>query len=460
MRFKNLITVAFHKPYDLSSAANRALERERRIALTSITAILYKIIVSATPLITLKITYNYLGVEVYGLWSAITNFFALFAFSDLGIGNGLQTQLSKASGLEDIPQCRSLLSSTNIMLWGVSTLLFLIFIIAYPVVNWASLMNAHDMETVKLAAPIVFVIVLPKIFSIPVSIINRTQLALQEGYNGNIWGIIGSLASLISIVVCAYNDLGKVFLLCCSSLIPLIVSSLNMIVYYGFQRKDLKLSIQYADWRTAKDLLNLGLYFFLLSILTTIGLCMDTFIVAKTCTLAEAASFSVIYKLALVISSVLTIFCQPLWGANGEAIARGDVSWVKKNTIRMSLTLMTLTSFGSVIFVYYAPVVFKMWLGDGFSYSSSCLIWLCVLQVEQAFISPYFMFLNANGVVKEQLMIFVIFTPVSFVLKYIYALNYGVSVIPFIGSVSYLFIVVIGSYYISNKNLKKLIHNE
>lgn len=460
MGLKDKLTLALHKPYDLSIPTNRALERERRIALTSITAILYKIIVSATPLITLKITYDYLGVEVYGLWSAVTNFFAIFAFSDLGIGNGLQTKLSKASGLDDTVQCRSLVASTHLILWVVSAILFLIFAIAYPIVDWASLMNAIDRETIELAAPIVFVIVLPKIFSIPVAIINRTQLALQEGYNSNIWGIAGAILSLIYIVLCSYLDLGKVFMLCGSSIIPLVVSALNMFVYYGFQRKDLKLSIKYANWKTSKGLMSLGVYFFLLSILTTVGLSMDTFIVAKACTLAEAASFSILYKLALIISSVLTIFCQPLWGANGEAIARGDIEWVKRNTRKVSLALTGVTTICSIIFVFSAPFVFRIWLGENFLYSSSCLIWLCIMQIEQAFISPYFMFLNASGIVKFQLLLFAIFTPVSFILKYFLASTYGIFAVPCVGAVLYMLIILLGSYFISIKKISKLQRND
>src|SRR5690554_5068351 len=95
---KNTLTIAFHKPYDTSSEEGRSLERRRRIALTALTSTTLRVLQMAIPLITLKITFDYLNIEVYGLWSAVTTVFALFAFTDLGLGNGLQTKLSQANG--------------------------------------------------------------------------------------------------------------------------------------------------------------------------------------------------------------------------------------------------------------------------------------------------------------------------------------------------------------------------
>ena len=454
-RYIKMMTVAFHKPYDISIEGNRQLERERRIALTAITSILLKIISTAIPLITLKITYLYLGVEVYGLWSTITNFFALFAFSDLGLGNGLQTKLSYASGKDDTCLARELISSTYLVLWIVAAILLVVFGALYPFIDWASAMNAQDAESIALAAPIVFVIVLPRIFTIPITIISRTQLALQEGYNSNLWSLLGSILSLVYIYLGAHFDIGKIQLLLGSAVIPLTISILNMIVYYGIQRPELRFSLKEATKKTVKELLKIGIAFCLLSILTTVGMSMDTFIVAKTCSLADAGSFSIIYKISIIISAVLGIFAQPLWGANGEAIARGDFEWVKRNTKRMSILMTAITLIGTLLVMCLAKPVFSLWLGPDFEFSMICLLWLCLLQVAQAYISPYFMILNALGMVKPQILMFLIYTPIAFLLKFSLAKFIGVSAIPAVGTLLYIFIVIY-TLYVSHKSLLKI----
>lgn len=451
-----LVTIAFHKPYDTTIESNRSLERERRIALTTIVASIEKVISMAIPLITVRITFNYLGVEIYGLWNAVINFFALFAFSDLGLGNGLQTKLSQAYGKDDMLLCKQLISSTYFILCSVAFLLLVIFLIIYPFVNWGGVMNATNSQAQDLAASIVCVIVIPKILAIPLAIISRTQLALQEGYNYCIWAICGSITSLAYICTVAYLDLGKIILLGGSAIIPLVFSILNMIVYYGWQRIDLRFSLSCVKKVQSCELLNLGLSFCLLSILTNLGFSMDTFIVAKTCALEDAGVFAILSKVMYILSAVLTIFAQPLWGANGEAISRGDFAWVRKNTNKMSLMMTASTICLSLIVVIFSKLIFRLWLGEELNFSIYCLSWMCLFQICTAFISPWFMVLNASGQVKIQILTFSVFTPLCFVLKFILGNIYGVSAIPAVGSILYFLIITLSIYFISNRHLDKL----
>ena len=454
--FCKIISKCFHKPYDLNSERNRILERERRLALTSLSALLLKIISTAIPLVTLKLTYQYLGIEVYGLWNTIVNFFALFAFSDLGLGYGLQTLLSQASGRDDNKLCIKLISTTYVILCTVSSFLFIIFLISYPFVDWAGFINATNLETIQLAGPVFFTIFVPRIVSIPLAIISRTQYALQEGYNSNFWGILGYILSLIFVILAVICDFGKIVLLAGSAIIPVLVSALNMIYYYNYQRTDLKLKFRHFDIGHVRLLLKLGIGFCLLSIFTTLGYSMDTFIVAKTCSLSDAGSYSIIYKVAIMISAVLGVFVQPLWGANGEAIARGDVDWVKSNTIKMSILMTIFTSFISIVIVFSSRFIFDLWLGSEFQFSLSCLIWLSIMQIFQAFISPYFMVLNALGALNKQLILFVVFTTLSLFCKFILVPYYGIASIPFVGAILYLLIIVIPIFFIANKTLLRL----
>lgn len=447
------LKIVFHKPYSTKTAEGRSLERQRRIALTSITALVGKVLNVALPLITIKVTYSYLGVEVYGLWSAVVTFFALFAFSDLGLGNGLQTKLSQASGTDDVNVCRSIISNTYLILWLVSVFLLIVLLSTFKFVDWSKVMNAQSDEAKVLAASVVFIIVLPKILSIPVAIIHRTQYALQEGFRSNTWGIVGSLINVICVVVIAKLNLGKLTLLTVSSFLSLFVSALNMFVYFRFQRPELRFTHRLFDKAVAKELLSIGILFCVLSILTTFGLSMDTFIVARTCSLQDAASYSIVYRLTAIGSGIVGVISAPLWGANGEAIARGDVEWVEHNTKRMSLFMGLFTVLVCIVVLVFAKFIFRIWMGDDFSFSYSSLVWMSVMQVLLAFISPWFMVLNAYGVVKKQIVLFMIYTPLAFALKYILSLIWGVWTIPFIGAVLYFIIIFIGTVYFSKQQL-------
>ena len=450
---KKTLTIAFHKPFPTDTAEGRSLERQRRIALTAFTSLIGKVLTMALPLITVKITYSYLGVEIYGLWSAVGTFFALFAFSDLGLGNGLQTKLSQASGKDDVELCRKIISNTYVILWFVALILLVVFLSIYKFVDWAKLMNAQSEETMALAAAVVFILVLPKIFSIPVAIIRRTQYALQEGYRSNTWNIVASIMHLILVVVVAKMDLGKLALLTVSSCLSLVVSALNMFVYFRLQRPEYGFSFKLFEKPIAKELLSLGILFCVLSILTTIGLSMDTFIVARTCSLEDAAPYSIIYRLASIVAGIVGVLSTPLWGANGEAIARGDIGWVKRNTKRMSMIMGGITLSAAILLLLFAKFIFRIWMGADFVFSYPSLVWMCVMQTLLSFISPWFMVLNAYGIVKKQILLFSIYTPLAFGLKYYLALSWGIWAIPMVGAVLYLLIVCVGTYYFSNQQL-------
>ena len=449
------LTIAFHKPFPTDTFEGRALERQRRIALTALTSLIVKVLSMALPLITVKVTYSYLGVEIYGLWSAVGTFFALFAFSDLGLGNGLQTRLSQANGKDDKELCRKIISNAYAILWLVSIVLLLVFISLYKFVDWAKLMNAQSEETIALAALVVLIIVLPRIFSIPIAIIQRTQYALQEGYRSNTWSIVAYIVNLVLVVLIARMDLGKITLLVVTSSLNLVVSALNMLVYFRIQRPELSFSFKLFEKPLAKELLNLGVFFCLLSILTTIGLSMDTFIVARTCSLEDAALYSIIYRMAGIVAGVVGVLSAPLWGANGEAIARGEINWVKRNTQRMSMIIGGVTLSLSVLLLVFAKFIFRIWLGPDFVFSYPSMIWMCVMQVLLAFISPWFMVLNAYGIVKKQILLFTIYTPCAFVLKYCLSLYWGIWAVPMAGAVLYFMIVCSGTYFFSNRQLNE-----
>jgi len=445
--------MAFHKPFPTDVCEGRSMERQRRIALTALTSLMGKMLSMALPLITIKITYSYLGVEIYGLWSAISTFFALFAFSDLGLGHGLQTKLSQANGKDDVELCRKIISNTYVILWFIALFLLIVFLSVYRFVDWAKLMNSQTEESIALTATVVLILVLPKIFSIPVAIIQRTQYALQEGYRSNTWNIVAQIMNLFLVVVIAKMDLGKLTLLAVSSCLSLVFSALNMFVYFTFQRPDYRFSIKLFEKPIAKELLSLGVLFCVLSVLTTIGLSMDTFIVARTCSLEEAAPYAVIYRMSAIVAGIVGVLSTPLWGANGEAIARGDIGWVKRNTIRMSLIMGGITLSAAILLIIFAKFIFRIWMGTDFVFSYPSLVWMCVMQALFSFISPWFMVLNAYGIVKKQIMLFSIYTPLAFGLKYYLALSCGIWAIPMVGALLYLIIVCFGVYYLSNKQL-------
>jgi O-antigen/teichoic acid export membrane protein len=347
-RIKKIIIIALHGAYDTSTPEGRANERARRIALTAVTAAIAKVLAMAIPLITVRVTYSYLGEETYGLWNAVSSFFTLFAFADLGLGNGLQTRLSQASGTDDENLSKRLISSTYAILVIVAGTLMAAFLVVYPFINWGAVMNAKSEQAITLAGGVVFAIVASKLLSIPLSLVQRTQMALQEGYRSNLWQSAAYIFSLISVYIIAGLDIGPLAMIWTSSFIVVIISGLNMLVYFRFQRKVYKPAINFVNVKMSRSLLRTGFAFFVLSVLTTIGLALDNFIVARAISLSEAATYSILFKITHMIGGITTMLSAPMWAANGEAFARGELDWIKQSTKKMALVLLGISTFASL----------------------------------------------------------------------------------------------------------------
>ncbi len=450
-RILNIIKVVFHKPYDTSTADGRSKERARKIALTALAAAVSKVFATIIPLITVKLTLQYLGVELYGLWNAVTSFFAMFVFADLGLGNGVQTLLSRAYGYEDKEIQQKIIINAYIILSCIALFLIIAFLIIYPYVDWAELMNATDNTSKALVGGVILAIVIPKFLSIPLSLVQRVQLAYQEGYNSHWWQCGASVLSLVSIYAICKYDLGELFIIWSSTLIPVIVFILNSFFYYSRSDRKIYISGSLIDSTIAKQLFGTGMAFFVLSILTTLGLSIDTFLVAKLGSLQDAAPYSILYKIAHFISMICAMVSTPMWSANGEAMAKEEYDWVRRNTYRVSIISIGFSLFVSVVLVLFSDLLFGLWLGQNFVFSKFCLIGMAITQIILSGISPFFMVLNAAGIIKKQIIVFLAFTVISLVVKILVVPYCGINYIPWITDVCYVFCIVPFVVHWSNK---------
>ncbi len=453
-KIKQYIQLIFHGHYDTSTPEGRSLERSRNIALTAMSAMLAKVIAMIVPLVTVRLTLSYMGEEIYGLWSTVTTFFTLFTFADLGLGSGLQTELSKASAFEDKTVSKRLVSSTYVMLTVVSAVLILVFLIVYPFINWAKVINAETENTIAIVGSVVLAIVIPKFLNIPLALIQRTQTAMQEGYRTNLWQCVGNFLSLVFVIAVYYLDLGVLTMIWLSSLITVIVAFVNMVVYFKFQRPELAPKLSMFDKTICKRMFSTGVQFLVLSIFTSLSLSIDNYIVAHTCSLADVTPYSVMYKIVHLISVITVMLSTPLWAANGEAMQRGEYGWVKKATKKIVLISFSFSAVASAaLFVLIKPALFIV--TDGVVTADySLLLAMCLMQMAVSVTSPFFMTLNAARIIKFQIATYFIYAIVSLPLKFVFGNMYGMVAITWVGVISYVIFLTIPTMFKSLHYIK------
>jgi O-antigen/teichoic acid export membrane protein len=405
------------RPFDTTSPEGRSRERLRRAALTTVTAAVARAIGMATPLITIPLTLGYLGHELYGLWMVVTSLVGMFAFADLGLGNGLVTALSRANGKGDQDAARRLVSTTTFLLLGMALLLGLALGVAWPFLPWPALVNAQNHTAAAAAGGVVAAYTFCFLLNLPLATIQRTQMALQEGFQSNLWQCGASILGLLAVVIAVEARMSPPLFVLAVTASPMAVTLANWWWFFHYVQPGLR--PRWANWSPAHalSLFRTGLGFFLLSILTSIGLYADNVIIAHLSGLESVAMYSVAARAIMIVGAVMSMICVPMWAANGEALARGDIAWVRRNTARLVKLSIGFTTLAAVLMISLGPLVLRVWLGSGFEVSRLLLGALALFAIGTSASAPFFMVLNAAGVVYPQVMLFLIFTPVALVAK-------------------------------------------
>ena len=444
--------VVLLKKNDYTTDEERNNERIRRMSWTSLAALFAQLLQMAIPLITVRVTLRYMGEEVYANWTTINSLFSLMTYADMGLGNGLQTTLSQETGKEQFDG-RRIVSSTYFVVITISLALMSIFLIVFPMVDWNKIVGVEKTELRALTAPILLAILIPKIISIPLTLVRRTENAMQEGYFAYIFQGIASILSLVSIYITVLLNLGSVMVIFISSSIPVIVSVANSCFYY-FKNPKVRPGFRFIDIKIAKNMFFVGITFFILSILNSVSLNLDNYIVSKAASLNDVTPFSLALRATQLINVACTVLSAPLWAANGEAKSRGDYKWISRMTSKLSIISVIIVIIATVILMLVGPFLFNLWVGYDIGISKFLLLGMLLQQIAFAFISPYFMVLNAFGKIKIQIFWFAIFTPIALIAKYLSCLYLGIQWLSYFGTLAYTLFIIIPIFIYTKKIIK------
>jgi O-antigen/teichoic acid export membrane protein len=430
------------KPHDVSTAPGRAEERLRRAALFASTAGVSKLIAMALPIITIPIALNYLGQEIYGLWITVSSFIGMFVFADLGLGNGLLTALSRATGRGDVKAQQRLISTTTFLLAGSALVLGIVFFALLPFLPWAAILNARTPAAASTVEGVVAVIAFCFLLNLPLSTVQRSQLALQEGYLTNLWQCLGSFCAMAGLLLGVKAKLPPALLVLAISGMPLLITAANWWWFFHRAQPSLRPKLEHFSRQEGGVLLRVGAAFLILSILSAVGMYSDNIIIAQVCDLKTVTIYSVPARITLMLGAIINMICVPMWVANGEALARGDIDWVRQNTARLLKVSVFFTTFAAIGLIVIGPPVLRLWLGNDFVVSRWLLLGLAASAVLVSASAPYFVVLNGASIISPQVKIFLVFTPIVLVAKIVLGKWFGPTGIAFANAACYALIVL------------------
>jgi O-antigen/teichoic acid export membrane protein len=456
LKFRQIRSFASFSSFDTSTEEGRSNERHRRIFLTAVASALAKVVSMATMLVSIPLTLHYLGTERFGLWMTISSVIAMLGFADLGIGNGLLNAISEAIGKDDHAAIRRYISSAFVILSGITLVILLAFSLIYSFVPWAHFFNVKSPLAMQESGVAVAVFMLCFALNIPAGIVQRTQMGLQMGFVANLWQMVGSVLGLIAVLLVIHFELGLPWLVGAMAGVPVLVASLNGMLFFGRVRFDIR-----PDWtlvcrEAMKKIARTGFLFLVLQIAVSIAFASDNIVISRVLGAEAVTQYAVPEKLFSIIPILLGMILMPLWPAYGEAMARGDGSWIKKIFVRSLKISITVSSVLALALGVFANDILSIWIGHHVSPPFLLLLGMGIWKIFEGWGIAVAVFLNGANIVRLQASLAILMAVIAVILKIVLTESMGVAGVVWATIIAYGIVTFAPLSFVIPKLLKQL----
>ena len=435
------VTTSPEQTVSPADAAFHGRRRTKRLASGILTSLVSRGAAAVAPLLLIPITLHYLGSQIYGLWMAVGALASMALWADLGLGNGLLTKLTPCQAAGDWALARKLVSTAYAALVPVACVLTALLWSLANFIPWSQIFNVTDPKLDPTARTVALICLSAFLFNIPLSLVQRVQYAYQQVAQSNLWLAAGSFLTvgLTWAAVTARLEPTAVIGVAVSG--PVISNIANSIWVYTRSGRRLRPRLDFVDRSVIIGLYRLGGQFFALSIITSAAINADNLVIAQSLGLAAVTEYAVPAKLFMALGLMVTLVNLPLWPANGDALARGDYSWVRKTTARMTLLSGAAVLLPALALFLLGDRILTTWLKADLHGSPWLFLGLGVWWVLLATASPRFMVQNASAFVKPQLVGWVLYLVLSVPAKLLAANTYGVAGVACVSALGYALIV-------------------
>jgi O-antigen/teichoic acid export membrane protein len=171
------------------------------------------------------------------------------------------------------------------------------------------------------------------------------------------------------------------------------------LILFSFRYKSIKPSIASIDFSLTKNILNLGVKFFIIQISGIIIYSSTNLIITQFYDPTAVTSYNIAFKYFSIITMVYGILISPFWSSVTEAYELGDIQWLK-NTIKKYNYVSGILIIGIIIMLMVSSFVYKWWVGSNIYIPFSLSVVVALQTLMYVVFTPYISFLNGVGKIK------------------------------------------------------------
>lgn len=304
-------------------------------------------------LIIVPITLTYLGAVEYGLWVTLLSIINWLTLMDVGIGNGLRNRLTKSLVEKNVLLSKSNISNAYILLISISVIL-ICFLPLLSYINLKTFFNIETLSSEKLVAIAqLFASALIIIFLL--NLINQIFNAFQKTGLSNLASFLYNLFFIIALFFFDNSLKQNLFNVIFTYSSCMVISYALVTMLFFISNKKYAPSIILFDIKICKEILKLGLNFFLIQIAVLLIFSVDSILIIRLLGPEYATKYNIAYKIFSIPTFVFTIIINPFWSAFTEAYILKDFKWIKnkiKGLIKIMIIVVLIVILISVTYDY------------------------------------------------------------------------------------------------------------
>ncbi len=283
-----------------------------------------------------------LGAERFGVLMTILSLMAFLQVADLGVGGNLVTGVSRAVGAGKLKRVRLLqwnglaLVSAMAVALGLAAM-GVAFSHAGALIFPQSGLTVQREATLSLAVFVALFAV-----GIPLTLVTKVQLGMQQGHVANIWQSGAALINFSAGASICLLD-GSVPATIAGLMAGTLLCGLGNAVVHVRRHPEARFTKRTLRRGIVRRLFSGSLSYLALQTIFLVTYAVDTLIVARHLGAEDASGYAIAERLFSIVAVAVGIVTAPLWAAYGEALGNKDHEWARR-CLRTSLWRFALLS--------------------------------------------------------------------------------------------------------------------
>lgn len=369
-----------------------------------------------------------MDTDNYAVWLTLTSLVSWIALFDIGLGNGLRNRLSEALAKNDYILARTYVSTAYCGVFIVAIGLLLCFTIANPFVNWSEILNTTAINQKQLSF-LVTIVFCGFIMNFVFGLINSVLYAVQYPAMSSLITFTGQVVSfaIVYILVKSHSISNIVTLGTIIAIIPPLTYVIYSLILFKSKLKQISPKYKFIEFSKIKDILSLGIKFFILQIITIVLFQTNNIIIIHAVDKDAVVVYNILYKYLYILVTIFAMICAPIWSATTEAYVKNDFNWIKmikSKLIKISIVFII----GGLAMVALSKYVFDIWLGSNHPVilidNTLLMLLYCSFMI---LYSVYGYIINGIGKLKLQLYVTSILALIYLPVAYYWGIRYGLT---------------------------------